>query len=153
MNATPFQKHDGAPGKASTKKGGEETSADGFGKQMAAHGFNYHGTEMMYSGVLGTEFLCEIYIGVVYYQRLRHMVSDKYQVALSIHSPQHPEVYKLALDVNGIVLDCLDYNIGYTYCFCSSSVGPLRVLMLLVSNSFLQHVWAGPFNGHSEPCN
>lgn len=94
MNATPFQKHDCAPHKESTRKG-EETSADGFGKQMAAHGFNYHGTEMMYSGVLGTEFLCEIYIGVVYYQRLRHMVSDKYQVALSIHSPQQPDVSKL----------------------------------------------------------
>lgn len=34
----------------------------------------------MYSGTLGTEFHADIYLGVVYYQRLRHMVKDKYQV-------------------------------------------------------------------------
>jgi len=34
----------------------------------------------MYSGITGEEFETEIYIGVVYYQRLRHMVGDKYQV-------------------------------------------------------------------------
>ena len=34
----------------------------------------------MYSGVDGRELHAEIFIGVVYYQRLRHMVSDKSQV-------------------------------------------------------------------------
>lgn len=34
----------------------------------------------MYSGVSGVEFKADIYLGVVYYQRLRHMVKDKYQV-------------------------------------------------------------------------
>ena len=34
----------------------------------------------MYSGQTGEEFEAQIFIGVVYYQRLRHMVSDKYQV-------------------------------------------------------------------------
>ena len=32
------------------------------------------------SGVTGEEFSADIYIGPVYYQRLRHMVSDKFQV-------------------------------------------------------------------------
>jgi DNA-directed RNA polymerase I subunit RPA2 len=43
-------------------------------------GYNYHGNEPMYSGITGEEFQCDIYLGVVYYQRLRHMVNDKYQV-------------------------------------------------------------------------
>ncbi len=34
----------------------------------------------MYSGITGQEFAADIYIGVVYYQRLRHMVLDKFQV-------------------------------------------------------------------------
>jgi len=34
----------------------------------------------MISGVTGEEFAAEIFIGPVFYQRLRHMVSDKFQV-------------------------------------------------------------------------
>merc|ERR1712113_315901 len=33
----------------------------------------------MYSGVHGTELETEIFVGIVYYQRLRHLVSDKAQ--------------------------------------------------------------------------
>ena len=43
-------------------------------------GYNYHGNEPMYSGVTGEELSADIYIGCVYYQRLRHMVNDKFQV-------------------------------------------------------------------------
>jgi hypothetical protein len=45
-------------------------------------GYNYYGTERLYSGVNGKELEADIFIGVVYYQRLRHMVSDKFQVCL-----------------------------------------------------------------------
>ncbi|KAK9481232.1 hypothetical protein V1514DRAFT_3371 [Lipomyces japonicus] len=58
----------------------QATAADHFGKQLASAGYNYHGNEPMYSGITGEEFKADIYIGVVYYQRLRHMVNDKYQV-------------------------------------------------------------------------
>jgi hypothetical protein len=34
----------------------------------------------MYSGITGEEFQADIYLGCVYYQRLRHMVNDKFQV-------------------------------------------------------------------------
>ena len=55
-------------------------AVDHFAEQLKASGFNYHGTESMYSGVYGTEMEVQIFVGVVYYQRLRHMVSDKDQV-------------------------------------------------------------------------
>lgn len=50
-----------------------------FGNQLKKHGYNYYGNEIMYSGITGTQMKVEIFIGVVYYQRLRHMVSDKSQ--------------------------------------------------------------------------
>lgn len=42
--------------------------------------YAYHGSEPLYSGVTGTVMHADIFIGLVYYQRLRHMVSDKSQV-------------------------------------------------------------------------
>ncbi|XP_037533679.1 DNA-directed RNA polymerase I subunit RPA2 [Nematolebias whitei] len=59
----------------------EESSAlEYFGKMLRAGGYNYYGTERLYSGLSGQELEADIFIGVVYYQRLRHMVSDKFQV-------------------------------------------------------------------------
>ena len=43
-------------------------------------GYNFYGNERMYNGVDGRELEVDIFMGVVYYQRLRHMVSDKFQV-------------------------------------------------------------------------
>lgn len=57
-----------------------DTPADYFGDQLLKSGYNYHGNEPMYSGATGEELRVDIYIGVVYYQRLRHMVNDKFQV-------------------------------------------------------------------------
>lgn len=58
----------------------DNTAADYFGHQLMKAGYNFHGNEPLYSGITGEEFAADIYIGVVYYQRLRHMVNDKYQV-------------------------------------------------------------------------
>jgi len=57
-----------------------DKAVDYFGQQLLAAGYAYHGTEPMYSGIYGTEMQVQVFIGVVYYQRLRHMVSDKDQV-------------------------------------------------------------------------
>lgn len=48
---------------------------------LCAAGYNYYGSERMYSGIDGREFEVDIFFGVVYYQRLRHMVADKYQAS------------------------------------------------------------------------
>ena len=78
VDATPFA---GSIKGADGKTGSEENSlVDELGEMLREKGFNYHGVEVLYSGVYGTELVCEIFIGPVYYQRLRHMVSDKFQV-------------------------------------------------------------------------
>jgi DNA-directed RNA polymerase I subunit RPA2 len=58
----------------------ENTATDYFGHQLLKAGYNYYGNEPLYSGITGREFAADIYMGVVYYQRLRHMVNDKFQV-------------------------------------------------------------------------
>ncbi|KAL7558519.1 hypothetical protein ACA910_008114 [Epithemia clementina (nom. ined.)] len=71
QNGTPFTFHETAS---------DKVSIDYFGEQLQAAGYNYYGSEPLYSGVSGCVMQADLYIGVVYYQRLRHMVSDKYQV-------------------------------------------------------------------------
>ena len=44
---------------------------------MKDAGFEYSGKEIMYDGKTGKQFLVEVFIGVVYYQKLHHMVADK----------------------------------------------------------------------------
>ncbi|KAI6658654.1 DNA-directed RNA polymerase I subunit RPA2 [Oopsacas minuta] len=51
-----------------------------FSEELFRAGYNYFGTERMYSGLSGYEFESDIFLGPIYYQRLRHMVSDKFQV-------------------------------------------------------------------------
>ncbi|CAN1306662.1 DNA-directed RNA polymerase I subunit 2 [Linum perenne] len=81
VDATPFASSMKKKGDRGGKTESESKSlVDDLGEALKSHGFNYHGSEVLYSGVHGTEFTCEIFIGPVYYQRLRHMVSDKFQV-------------------------------------------------------------------------
>ncbi|XP_069110170.1 LOW QUALITY PROTEIN: DNA-directed RNA polymerase I subunit RPA2-like [Argopecten irradians] len=68
--------HDATPFKFSE----DQPAIDYFGDVLTKAGYNYYGTERMYSGSSGLELEADIFIGVVYYQRLRHMVSDKFQV-------------------------------------------------------------------------
>jgi DNA-directed RNA polymerase I subunit RPA2 len=70
QEATPFTFHES----------GEKLAVDYFGEQLQKAGYNYYGSEPLYSGVSGCLMQADLYIGVVFYQRLRHMVSDKYQV-------------------------------------------------------------------------
>jgi DNA-directed RNA polymerase subunit B' len=77
-------------GKASSLKG---TKVDGTafaqtGKErideytnvLEAHGFDKYGEETLYDGVTGKPFKSKLFMGVVYYNRLHHMVSNKIQV-------------------------------------------------------------------------
>ena len=56
---------------------------------MEKYGFKYSGKEEMYDGRTGLKFPVEVYIGIVYYQKLHHMVADK------IHSRARGQVQML----------------------------------------------------------
>jgi len=67
IDGTPFSKH------------GKEL-VDEYGKILEKHGFDRFGDEILYDGRTGKRFGATIFTGVVYYQRLKHMVSLKQQV-------------------------------------------------------------------------
>lgn len=52
-------------------------SVDKIGDALQEQGFNKRGFEVMYSGFTGHKLKAQIFIGPTYYQRLKHMVSDK----------------------------------------------------------------------------
>eukprot|EP00755_Sulcionema_specki_P012987 Sspe_Gene.52799::Locus_29236_Transcript_2_2_Confidence_0.600_Length_5737::g.52799::m.52799/K03002/RPA2, POLR1B; DNA-directed RNA polymerase I subunit RPA2 len=53
--------------------------AQKIGDLLSKMGYNREGVQMLTNGATGEQMMCDIYIGICYYQRLRHMVDDKYQ--------------------------------------------------------------------------
>lgn len=47
------------------------------GDILVSYGYNFHGKELLYSGLTGEPLLAYIFMGPIYYQRLKHMVKDK----------------------------------------------------------------------------
>ncbi len=62
---------------------------DGLDKLLKERGFESAGYEVMYDGRTGKSFKAKIFIGVVYYQKLHHMVTDK------VHARAHGPVQML----------------------------------------------------------
>jgi DNA-directed RNA polymerase subunit B' len=46
-------------------------------QELLSLGFRMDGTEKMYNGITGEEFEVQIFVGNMYYQRLKHMVANK----------------------------------------------------------------------------
>ena len=45
--------------------------------ELLTHGFKENGTEIMYDGVTGKQYVAKIYLGSMYYFKLKHMVANK----------------------------------------------------------------------------
>ena len=116
-----------------------------FGKELKKHGYNHHGNETMYSGIQGEQMKVDIFMGLVYYQRLRHMVSDKSQaratgpIDVMTHQPvkgrkkgggiRFGEMERDSLLAHGAsfclndrLMKCSDYSEGYVCRHCGSII-------------------------------
>jgi DNA-directed RNA polymerase II subunit RPB2 len=54
-----------------------DCSVEGIAKNLEKTGLERYGNEIMYNGRTGEQIKTEIFIGPTYYQRLKHMVTDK----------------------------------------------------------------------------
>ncbi len=66
----------------------ENRKIDEIGDILVSHGFNRYGYERLINGITGEMMEGLIFIGPTYYQRLKHMVQDKYH-SRSIGSTQN----------------------------------------------------------------
>ncbi|MFH1439165.1 MAG: DNA-directed RNA polymerase subunit B [Candidatus Woesearchaeota archaeon] len=55
----------------------DSESEDNIRKELLSLGLRENGTETMYNGLTGEQFEAKIYIGSMYYMKLKHMVANK----------------------------------------------------------------------------
>jgi hypothetical protein len=54
-----------------------EFDINDISSELLKVGFNAHGDELLYNGLTGEQHECSVFMGPVFYQRLKHMVNDK----------------------------------------------------------------------------
>ncbi|XP_047946994.1 DNA-directed RNA polymerase III subunit 2-like [Salvia hispanica] len=64
-------------GSAFGERSGHADNVEAIGETLVKHGFSYDGKDFLYSGITGEPLQAYIFMGPIYYQKLKHMVIDK----------------------------------------------------------------------------
>jgi DNA-directed RNA polymerase beta subunit len=54
-----------------------DLNIDNISEKLQSLGYESNGNELLYSGLTGEQIECSVFMGPVFYQRLKHMVNDK----------------------------------------------------------------------------
>ncbi|KAK4855821.1 hypothetical protein QYF36_011267 [Acer negundo] len=64
-------------GSAFGEPSGHADRVEAISETLVKHGFSYSGKDFIYSGITGSPLQAYIFMGPIYYQKLKHMVLDK----------------------------------------------------------------------------
>lgn len=125
-------------------------SAEFIGSSLLQNGFNYRGKDLFYSGITGEIMQAFVFFGPIYYQRLKHMVTDKMHArstgprSLLTRQPTEGRARHGGLRVGEMERDCM---VGY------GAANVLYERLLVSSDVFAADVCHNcGFLGHSGMC-